>query len=289
MAVLRGIGNKTIENLTIKSNQNQCSLFDAIEKGKELEFKNIILKLSDMRESLSLTELVDAVLEYSGMRKELESEKTIEADIRLENLEEFKSITKSFEERNGIVSLEDFLEEISLVADVEEHRENVHVVTLMTIHSAKGLEFDYVFMIGLEEGIFPHSNSFMESDGLEEERRLCYVAITRAKKDLWLINARRRTIYGMDSANPPSRFIGEIQPDLIEKCFEEKPLFRKPTKLQSNIDTHETYEAGEHVFHDSFGEGVIVGVDKSILTIAFPHPYGIKKLMKGHKSIRKEK
>lgn len=284
----RGIGNKTIENLTVLANSRNQSLFDVIEKGKELEFKKIILKLSEIRETLSLTELVDEVLELSGMRKELVNEKTIEADIRLENLEEFKSITKSFEERNGIVSLEEFLEEISLVADIEEHRENEHVVTLMTIHSAKGLEFDYVFIIGLEEGIFPHSNSFMESEGLEEERRLCYVAITRAKKDLWLINARRRTIYGMDSANPPSRFIQEINESLIEKCFEEKQIINKPTtKAQSNINAHETYEIGEKIYHDNFGSGVVVGVDKSILTIAFPHPYGIKKLMKGHKSIRK--
>lgn len=284
----RGIGNKAIENLTFSANEKSCSLFDAITKGKELEFKKLIENLSLQSESFSLTELVDSVLNLSGMKKELESEKSIEADIRLENLEEFKSITKSFEERNGIVSLEEFLSEISLVADVEEHRNNTHVVTLMTIHSAKGLEFDYVFMIGLEEGIFPHTNSFLESDGLEEERRLCYVAITRAKKDLWLINARHRTIYGMDSSNPPSRFVGEINDDLIHKCFEEKTIFNKATKIQSNIDQHETYIVGEHVKHDTFGSGVIVGVDKSILTIAFQHPYGIKKLMKGHKSIRKE-
>lgn len=285
----RGIGNKTISNLNDLANTKNCSLFEAIEKGKELEFKNIILKLSQIQENLSLTELVDAVMDLSGLRKELETEKTIEADIRLENLEEFKSITKSFEERNGIVSLEEFLEEISLVADVEEHRDNTHVVTLMTIHSAKGLEFDYVFMIGLEEGIFPHSNSFMEIDGLEEERRLCYVAITRAKKDLWLINARRRTLYGMDNVNPPSRFIGEINDDLLDKRFTQQTSFHKPLRMRNNINKDENYTMGEHIYHDSFGEGVIVGIDKSILTIAFSHPYGIKKLMKGHKSIRKEK
>lgn len=284
----RGIGTKSIEQLTMKANVNQTSLFDVIDSGKELAYKKLIEDLTEESERLSLTELVDLVLEKSGMRKELESEKSIEADIRLENLEEFKSITKNFEEKNGIISLEDFLAEISLVADVEEHKDNTHVVTLMTIHSAKGLEFDDVFLIGLEEGIFPHNNSFLESDGLEEERRLCYVAITRAKKNLWILNAKRRTIYGMDNVNPPSRFISEMNGEYIEPCFEEKTSFVSITKsMTSNIDKDATYEIGTKVIHDSFGSGVVVGVDKSILTIAFPHPYGIKKLMKGHKSIRK--
>lgn len=284
----RGIGNKTIENLSAKASASQTSLFEAITTGKELAFKKIILRLIEEKDKLSLTELVDQVLEQSGMRKELESEKTIEADIRLENLEEFKSITKNFEEKNGIISLEEFLMEISLVADIEEHKNNTEVVTLMTIHSAKGLEFDHVFLIGLEEGIFPHNNSFLEAEGLEEERRLCYVAITRAKKQLWLVNARRRTIYGMDSANPPSRFISEISDHYIEKCFQEKNSFQKPVSFESNIDQSATYEVGTHVTHSVFGKGVVVGVEKSILTIAFPHPYGIKQIIKGHKSIRKD-
>ncbi len=284
----RGIGTKSIETLTIKANQNHTSLYDAIDSGKELAYKKVIEELTKESENLSLTELVDAVLEKSGMRQELENEKSIEADIRLENLEEFKSITKNFEEKNGIISLEEFLAEISLVADVEEHKDNTHVVTLMTIHSAKGLEFDHVFLIGLEEGIFPHNNSFLEADGLEEERRLCYVAITRAKKSLWILNARRRTIYGMDSVNPPSRFIGEINPDYLELCFEEKTGLKPISQVStSNIDKNATYEVGSKIIHDTFGTGVVVGVDKSILTIAFAHPYGIKKLMKGHKSIRK--
>lgn len=284
----RGIGTKTIQNLTEKAFERGCSLYEAIDSGKELGFKQVIEKISVERETLSLTELVDAVLEQSGMRNELMSEKTIEADIRLENLEEFKSITKSFEERNGIISLEEFLMEISLVADVEEHKDNSNVVTLMTIHSAKGLEFDYVFLIGLEEGIFPHNNSMLEVDGLEEERRLCYVAITRAKKVLWIMNARRRTLYGMDSMNPPSRFIAEIGDDYIEKCFDERQSFAPRSHMINSIDPEATYEVGTHVVHDTFGRGIVVGVDKSILTIAFPHPHGIKKLMKGHKSIRKE-
>lgn len=285
----RGIGAKTIENLTRKANEQNISLFEAIDSGKELMFKHIIEDLLIRKENLSLTELVEEVLVRSGMKQELVSEKSMEADIRLENLEEFKTITKSFEEANGIVSLEEFLMEISLVADVEEHKNNKDVVTLMTVHSAKGLEFDYVFLIGMEEGIFPHTNSFMDPEGLEEERRLCYVAITRARRNLWMVNARRRTIYGMDNQNPPSRFIDEIDSDYLEPDFEEKKQsFQFTQKAEVLIDKNADYRVGDHIIHDTFGEGIVVGIDKSILTIAFSHPHGIKKLLKGHKSIKKK-
>ena len=285
----RGIGAKTIENLTKKAEMEGKSIFEAIDSGKELTFKHMIEDLIIKEQNLSLTELVEEVLIKSGMKQELVNEKTMEADIRLENLEEFKTITRSFEENNGIVSLEEFLMEISLVADVEEHKNQGQVVTLMTVHSAKGLEFDYVFLIGMEEGLFPHNNSFMDPEELEEERRLCYVAITRAKKSLWLVNARRRTIYGMDSQNPPSRFIDEIDPTYLEKDQEEvKSAFRFFPKKENMIDKNAEYKIGDHIIHTQFGEGVIVGVDKSILTIAFAHPHGIRKLLKGHKSIQKK-
>ena len=218
------------------------------------------------------------------MKQELLNEKTIEAEVRLENLEEFKSITRSFEEKNGIVSLEDFLMEISLVSDIEEHKNNNDVVTLMTVHSAKGLEFNNVFIIGLEEGIFPHMNSLDNSSDVEEERRLCYVAVTRAKKRLWLINAKRRTLYGMDSMNPPSRFIKEISDEYLNSdSIEEIKFISKENMIDNDAD----YNIGDRVVHTVFGNGVVVGIDKTILSIAFPHPHGIKKLIKGHKSIRK--
>lgn len=282
----RGIGAKTIENLSIQADLLNQSIYSTIEAGKELEFKKIIEDIKANKDNMSLTELVDYVLDKSGMRKELEDENTLDSEVRLENLEEFKSITKNFEEERGIVSLEDFLMEISLVADVEEHKNNTEVVTLMTIHSAKGLEFDNVFVIGLEEGIFPHTNCLNDFNEVEEERRLCYVSITRARKKLWLINAKRRTIYGMDSMNPPSRFIKEIDNDLLESDAKEENIMPKIVK-KNMIDTNADYNMGDKIKHDTFGLGVIVGIDKSILTIAFPHPIGIKKLMKGHKSIKK--
>jgi len=280
----RGIGNKTIENLTNKALNENKSIYEVISSGKELEFKNTIEEINNLRENLSLTELVDLVLEKTGMKQELVNEKTIEAEVRLENLEEFKSITRSFEEKNGIISLEDFLMEISLVSDIEEHKNNNNVVTLMTVHSAKGLEFNNVFIIGLEEGIFPHMNSLDSNSDVEEERRLCYVAVTRAKKKLWLVNAKRRTLYGMDSMNPPSRFIKEISDDYLNSdTIEEIKFVSKENMIDMNAD----YNIGDRVVHTVFGQGVIVSIDKTILSIAFPHPHGIKKLMKGHKSIRK--
>ena len=282
----RGIGLKTIENLQNKANMLGVSLFEAIDSGKELEFKRLIEKLIAIKENTTLTDLVDQVLDLSGIRSELKSEKTIEADIRLENLEEFKSITKNFEEQTGYVSLEEFLMEISLVSDIEEHKNNPDVITLMTVHSAKGLEFDYVFLIGLEEGIFPHNNSMFELSGLEEERRLFYVAITRAKKGLWLINARHRTLFGNDSFNPISRFINEISDEYLEKDQIEIGSENKKIVID-NVDTEATYNIGDAVSHEVFGRGVVVSVDKQLLTIAFPHPHGIRKIIKGHKSIRK--
>lgn len=281
----RGIGEKTIENLSQKAMKQGTSLFKAIEDGKLSTFKNTIESIS--QKDCSLTELVDLILEKTGLREELESEKSLEADIRLENLEEFKTITKTFEEKNGIISLEDFLNEISLVSDIEEHKDNVNVVTLMTVHSAKGLEFDHVFIIGMEEGIFPHSNSLMDLEQIEEERRLCYVAVTRARKTLQLINARRRTLFGDLSYNMPSRFIEEID----EKNLEVDEVNVGQPKMQMHrenmVDTSIAYYIGEKIEHDTFGVGMIVGIENSILTVAFPHPYGIKKLLKGHKTFRK--
>lgn len=284
----RGIGAKTLEQLNIKASVLGTSLYNVIDSGKELKFKELIESLKQQSEVLSLTELVDVVLEKSGLKAELESEASLEAEARLENLEEFKSITKNFEERNGIISLSDFLSEISLVADIEEHKDRDNVITLMTIHSAKGLEFKYVFVIGMEEGIFPHSRSLNNEDELEEERRLCYVAITRAKKKLWLVSAKRRVLYGLDNMNPTSRFIKEIGDDYIEKeepqnLFSFKSTFSSSNNINSDVD----YKPGDKLIHTTFGEGVVVSVEKSVINIAFPHPVGIKTIMKGHKSIRK--
>lgn len=284
----RGIGLKTIENLTIKADSLGCSIYEAIDSGKELEFKKLIQDLKTLSNDLTLTELVDKILEVTGIRKEYEDENSLEADIRIENLEEFKTITKTFEEREGVVSLEDFLLEISLVSDVNEYKDDKNRISLMTVHSVKGLEFDYVFVIGMEEGIFPHMNSLMDNAELEEERRLCYVAITRAREKLYIVNARTRTIYGKESSNPPSRFIKEMNEELLEKEFkEDKENMPKINKEEYFYQEDLDYNVGDFVYHEVFGQGKVVEVTNTLLSIAFRHPYGIKKLMKNHKSIKK--
>ena len=284
----RGVGSKTISNLIEKANNEGKSIYEVIVSGKELEFKNIIEKLKKFSESLTITELVDKILDITGIRKEYESDKTLESDIRLENLEELKTVTRTFEEKEGIVSLEDFLYEVSLVSDVNEYDEDKNRVSLMTVHSVKGLEFDYVFITGLEEGIFPHMNSLMNNSDLEEERRLCYVAITRAKEKLYLVNARLRMMFGHDCTNLPSRFIGEINKELLdgyvsEDNFKEEKIDIEEKFYKDDVD----YKKDDYVYHEIFGQGKVINVSGSLVTIAFKHPYGIKKLMKNHKSLSK--
>ena len=285
----RGIGLKTIQNLNTLADIENKSIFEIISSGKELEFKKLILSLKEDAENSTLTELIDIILDKSGMKEELKKEKSLEADIRLENLEEFKSITKAFEEKNGLVSLEDFLLEISLVSDVEDYKTSNNRINLMTIHSVKGLEFDYVFVIGMEEGIFPHMNALMSSSNeVEEERRLCYVAITRARKKLYLVNARYRTLFGKEQVNPPSRFLGEIKEELLEKDNIEEPkkeeVFDKESAFyEEDVD----YQVGDYVYHTVFGAGKVVEVTNTLVSVAFKLPHGIKKLMKNHKNLKK--
>ena len=288
----RGIGDKTLDNLASIADINGTSLFEAIDNGKELKFKELILDMQKKCENATLTEMVDIVLNDSGLKEDLAADKSLESEIRLENLEEFKSITKSYEEEYGVISLTDFLNEISLVSDVSEHQDGNNKVNLMTIHAVKGLEFDNVFVIGMEEGVFPHYNSINEGTlaAIEEERRLCYVAITRAKKNLWMLNAKKRMLFGNTQMNMPSRFMDEIdsryldiennKTSLVDKVIN----FRKEDKFRKD---DVSLEAGDHVHHETFGEGVVIMCDKTLVTIAFPHPHGVKKMMKNHKSLTK--
>ena len=288
----RKIGQKTIDNLTNVATINGTSLFEAITDGKEAVFKDLILKLQEQCENLSLTEMVDLVLEKSGLKQELENEKTLDSEIRLENLKEFKSITKNYEEENGVISLDEFLNEITIVSDMSEHQDSNNKVSLMTVHSVKGLEYDNVFVIGMEEGIFPHYNSINEgtNSAIEEERRLCYVAITRAKKRLWLLNAKKRMLFGNMQLNPPSRFMEEID-DKYLNIDKKTPAIidnaKKFVKGKMFNDTDVDFKIGDIINHTDYGNGVVTAVDKSIITVAFQYPYGIKKLMKKHKSITK--
>ena len=191
------------------------SMYDTISSGKELVFKKLIEELTKEKDNLSLTELIDLVLEKTGIKEELSKENNLDSELRIDNLMEFRSITENYQNVTGSVNLEDFLDEISLIADITEHQSQDDAITLMTFHSAKGLEFKVVFMVGMEEGLMPHSNSLCEENGIEEERRLCYVGITRAKERLYITNAKRRMLYGKDMMNPPSRFISEIYSEYL--------------------------------------------------------------------------
>jgi len=282
----RGIGLKTIENLEKESNINDNSIFETISSGKELEFKKLIEELTTKAESLSLTELIDEVLEKTGMKEELTKIDSLDNELRLDNLMEFRSITENFQNVTGSVNLQDFLDEISLIADITEHKNQDDALTLMTLHSAKGLEFKIVFMVGMEEGLMPHSNSFCEEDGIEEERRLCYVGITRAKERLYLTNAKSRMLYGKDMMNPPSRFISEISSDYIESNIQEEKKINKELLYDSE---GEEYKSGEVVNHLSFGRGVVIGCDERFVTVAFDKRFGVKKFLKNYKGLKKGK
>lgn len=282
----RGIGEATLRRLEVEARENNTSMFESITKGKELDFKNLILEMTKDAESLSLTELIDLILDKTGIREEYASDKSLESELRLDNLEEFKSITANFEEQTGSVNLSDFLEEVSLIADMSEHKVDDDEVTLMTIHSAKGLEFPYVFLIGMEDGIFPHQNAFLEQDGLEEERRLCYVGITRAKEGLFISNAKRRMLYGKETMNPPSRFIKEIDESLLDIA---NPSMQESTFKKEDMFTNEdvNYNKGDIVNHLLYGKGVVIDVVGDFVSIAFAKNYGVKKIMKNHKNLKK--
>ena len=284
----RGIGTKSIEDLETLAKEKNTSIFEVLNKPKEIEFKNLILELTEASKNVDLTELIDIVLEKSGLKAEIEKDKTLESELRIENLMEFKSITENYQKETGTVNLEDFLEDISLVADVSDHNDDNNVITLMTMHSAKGLEFRAVFLAGMEENIMPHAISLQEKDGIEEERRLCYVAITRAKERLYITNAKRRMLFGNTNMNPPSRFIGEIEPNLIEKTEtqleKEQNTFIKE-KYYSDESTN--YKHGEIVYHMSFGKGVVVDSDDRFVTVAFDKRFGIKKFLNNYQGLKR--
>ncbi len=282
----RGIGTKSIEDLEKMALDSNNSMFECLNKPKEVEFKNLILELTEKAKDIDLTELIDLVLDKTGLKSEMENDKSLEAEIRMENLMEFRSVTESYQEEVGTVNLEDFLEDISIVSDISDHSDEEDVITLMTMHSAKGLEFRAVFLCGMEEGIMPHAMSMNEPKGLEEERRLCYVAITRAKERLYISNAKHRMLFGNTSSNLASRFIQEIDAKLIEKQEVSNKIsgFRKDSYVgNENL----SYKHGEVVYHNSFGKGVVVDCDDRFVTIAFDKRYGIKKFISSYKGLKK--
>ncbi|MCP1146122.1 DNA helicase PcrA [Lysinibacillus endophyticus] len=318
----RNIGATSFEKMATYAIQHDLSIFEAMKEvlfmgltsraaGAVEKFRELISNLTQMQEFLSVTELVEQVIDKSGYREMLQNEKTIEAESRLENIEEFLSVTKAFEERSEDKSLVAFLTDLALVADIDaldKEDTSKGSIILMTMHSAKGLEFPVVFIIGMEENIFPHSRSLSDAAEMEEERRLAYVGITRAEQRLYLTCAGSRTLYGRSSFNMPSRFINEISDDVIEHISKSgnridaddlpfssnrrassyrRTVGNVQTKpqvasLQSTGGNELEWKAGDKAVHGKWGTGTVVSVkgegDGLELDIAFPN-IGIKRLL----------
>ncbi|MBU5341463.1 DNA helicase PcrA [Caldifermentibacillus hisashii] len=313
----RGIGATSLDRIAQYALQNEMSMFRALGEVERIglsakamkacrEFYQMLSGLNQMQEYLSVMELTEEIIKRTEYREVLQAEKTLEAESRLENIDEFLSVTKNFEESSEDQTLIAFLTDLALVADIDQldKEENVKdAVVLMTLHSAKGLEFPVVFLIGLEEGVFPHSRSLMEENDMEEERRLMYVGITRAEEELYITNAQIRTLYGHTNINPASRFIEEIPDEFIDRLNEQKrnvpvrdqhqvrPVFRPAQSTTGGEDIR--WRAGDKAIHKKWGVGTVVSVkgegDHMELDIAFPIPVGIKRLLAKFAPIEKQK
>ena len=252
----RGIGNTALDKLDALSSEKGMSIFEFIQDsnnlvgfrsaGNIMSFRDMINDLIKEKDKIKVSELIKKTLKDSGYEDMLNSEGTKETEIRFDNLMEFIGVAIEFENENAENSLGDFLDSIALVSDVDNLDESTDAVTLMTMHSAKGLEFDNVFLVGMEEGLFPSKRSIEEDVQTEEERRLCYVAITRAKKHLFITNTKKRTLYGSTTYSIPSRFIDEIPENLLsETSIENKEnkgaRNNQNTWLDSEYKRVETY------------------------------------------------
>lgn len=300
----RGIGNKTLElwlkfakekNIDLmsagtqlvigNSGQSQITNYklpitkiDAIAK-----FCDFIKRTREASGRLKLAELIEKVISDSGYQKYL-SDGTLEGEMRLENIKELLTVAKKYDDFPKGRALETFLEEVALATDADNIDQNKNAVHLMTLHGAKGLEFPVVFIVGLEEGILPHSRSYLSQFEMEEERRLAYVGITRAEEKVYLLFTRTRNIFGSTQMNPPSRFLGEIPEHLVEN---PKSEILNPKQIQkSESKVQNLYEDGERVKHAEFGEGVVISVKDDIITVAFKKS-GIKKLALSVAPLRK--
>ena len=277
----RGIGDASLARLQAYANAQGMSLWEALEFPEEAglgtaqarsvtALRTLLLSLQAGALDLPVAELVQRVLERSGYLETLEAERTIEAQGRIENLQELVGVAQEYQASASEPGLSSFLQEISLYADQDALREEQSLVTLMTLHNAKGLEFRAVFMIGMEEGIFPHSRS-LEEGSLEEERRLAYVGMTRAQERLTLIHASARSLYGGRNYNLPSRFLDELPDDEVER-ERLRPAswqgYGARTTIAPRADMPEL-ATGDSVRHSTFGEGVVTRLEPGIATVRF--------------------
>lgn len=302
MNLKAGIGKTTMDKLSAFADKKQIQIYDVLKAAGELkdissktknrliEVLNYIYKYQYLKEEMSVSELVSAVIDETGILRELRLENTVESEERSSNIQELISAVAEFSNESDDASLESFLQKVSLVADIDEMDNQKNAVTLMTVHSSKGLEFPVVFITGLEEGLFPISNSFMYQDEMEEERRLFYVAITRAMQKLYLSYANQRYRFGIQSYQMKSRFIRDIPDEIIKEHFifeslkqlydkkvrpeksasagysikyeyyPEESTKNRPGESKYETDKFPDIQKGVTVIHDSFGKGTVLSI-----------------------------
>ncbi len=304
----RKIGSKTIEQINSFAEIHNISLFKAMKMASEIQGirggkTDQIEKFVDLVEGFirenavsKASEMIKTVYNESGYKRLLD-DGSVEGQSRMENIEELLSVSSKYDKVEDGVSLEIFLEEVSLIADIDNYEAGDNATTLMTVHSAKGLEFPVVFLLGLEEGLCPHSNSLLDSSQLEEERRLLYVAITRAMEKLYLLNAKSRMIFGEIKSTSPSRFLEDLSSDYIEGAEDiedqiketysilSSPFFsqnsysttsrrshqevKKTIPVEDETGTVEEFEIGDKVSHTIFGKGIVIDIKGGVIKIAF--------------------
>ncbi len=247
------------------------------------KFCDFIKQMRKLRTKTNLSDFIQKVSQLSGYETMLEKMGE-DGEVRWENIRELLSVAKKYKDDFAKDSMQTFLEEVALASDTDKIDQEQNAVHLMTLHSSKGLEFPTVFIVGMEEGILPHSRSMLSNTEMEEERRLMYVGITRAEKEVYLLYTNLRTIFGSTQANPPSRFLDEISENLVEKIELLNPSSTLSDNsnysdnfLIDNIDESKKLKDGERVNHPDFGEGIIVSVDNDVITIVF-QKVGIKKV-----------
>lgn len=309
----RGMGEKSVEKIETLAKVNNQSMLAAAEEDDILcglptkayepvkAMIEVITQCREEKDSLRVSDIYDNLMVRTGYLKALEDAKTVEADSKIENLMEFKSVMYDYEQETETPTLEEFMEKISLMADIDNHNQDEDAVVLMTMHSAKGLEFPIVFLPGMEDGLFPGHRAFDSVAGMEEERRLCYVGMTRAKDTLILTSAAMRTLYGKTDYTRESQFLREVDKKLIDgdAIYEKKSVStgtidgyssgasRKPfdalkySKLETkSAGKIEEFNNGDRVSHSKFGPGLVIDQDEKTITIIFDQ-VGQKKLGKG--------
>jgi DNA helicase II / ATP-dependent DNA helicase PcrA len=328
----RGIGDSTLEKVAYEAAREGLGFEEALRaaaagdwlaSAPRVRIGAFLGLLDEMRElaaapDTDLRELVEGIVDVSGLISALEAERTHEAEGRVENIREFFGVVGEFAETHESPDLDEFMEWVALRTDIDTLVEGERAVTLMTVHNAKGLEFPVVFMVGMEDTIFPHANSMFDGSGLEEERRLAYVGITRARERLYLTHAHSRSLFGSTQYNLPSRFIGEIPDECVEACgagslgmsgsgFERRgtargsayPALRATARASEGrvygsgaarsepreVAEPETFEVGATVEHKVFGLGKVVASDADKVTVAF-RSGSTKKLLTGFAPLR---